>query len=182
MLEGRSDYDLTVAKVSLTEKEEMEQNIFMNNVNSQGDFDLDILKNLINDIDIGNAGLEMQDLNVLGVELDLEKFKNDDVQDIISTFDNIKQLNREAIKAQNESGKGEYKHNLDVKAVKKDIDNRIADEKGGGIDDIHEDYVVFTFSSWQAKERFLKRFEFVERERYIKGEVFEQIINKHLGE
>src|SRR5690606_28999715 len=42
-----NDYLIRVEKVSLDDKEEKEQNIFLNNKNAQGEFDKDILKDLI---------------------------------------------------------------------------------------------------------------------------------------
>jgi len=182
MLEGRSDYDLTVAKVSLDEKEEKEQNIFMNNTNSQGDWDFDILKELVLEIDPFNAGLEKEDLNVLGIELDLGRHQDSDIEAIINTFDKIKLENREANKAKNEGGKGFYTGGLDVLKDKERIGEKLKEQNGGGFTDIHEDYIVISFNNWQHKEAFLKRFGFPERERYIKGELFEIEINKHLGQ
>ena len=42
-LERKKNYNLTVAMVDLSEKEEKEQNIFFNNTKVQGEFDTDIL-------------------------------------------------------------------------------------------------------------------------------------------
>ena len=43
-LMGTSDYELFVDAVDLTEKEQREQNIFMNNTEAQGDWEIDRLK------------------------------------------------------------------------------------------------------------------------------------------
>lgn len=51
-LERKKNYNLTVAMVDLSEKEEKEQNIFFNNTKVQGEFDTDILAEMLSDIDL----------------------------------------------------------------------------------------------------------------------------------
>ena len=70
-LERKKDYNLTVAMVDLSEKEEKEQNIFFNNTKVQGEFDTDILASMLSDIDFECAGLDINDVGILGVEVDL---------------------------------------------------------------------------------------------------------------
>ena len=73
-LERKQDYCLTVALVDLTEKEEIEQNLFFNNSKAQGEYDTFALGELFeyNDIEIENTGFDLPDLGILGVEGDLE--------------------------------------------------------------------------------------------------------------
>jgi hypothetical protein len=52
---GENDYDLFVTKVSLSEQEEKEQNIFLNNSLAQGYFDEDKLKDMMKEIDFSEA-------------------------------------------------------------------------------------------------------------------------------
>ena len=70
-LERKKDYNLTVAMIDLSEKEEKEQNIFFNNTKVQGEFDTDILASMLSDIDFECAGLDINDVGILGVEVDL---------------------------------------------------------------------------------------------------------------
>lgn len=62
-----NDYTLRVECVEMDEKSEKEQNIFMNNKNVQGEFEDDMLRELLTGIDYENAGLEEFDLQLLGI-------------------------------------------------------------------------------------------------------------------
>lgn len=172
-LEGRGDYDLTVAMVEFDLTGEKEQNIFMNNPNAQGDWDRDLMMDVIPDIDMRNAGFTASDMSAMGVEFDIEKHIEGEVEDVIAQFDNIKEENKE--RAALERAADPTKK--DWKDVKKDIQKNI-DEKS----DAREDYFVVTFDNPDKKEAFLKRFGFDPDERYLKGEVLTGIINDHLGE
>jgi ParB-like chromosome segregation protein Spo0J len=63
-LEGRDDYELTVARVELDEKTEKEQNIFLNNTAAQGDWDLEKLAKMLkeDDVNFEQAGFDMAEL------------------------------------------------------------------------------------------------------------------------
>ena len=60
----KNDYILRVEKVKLSSREEIEQNIFLNNKSAQGEFDQDLLDDLLPDIDLKFAGLEDLNLDV----------------------------------------------------------------------------------------------------------------------
>ena len=60
-----NDYFINVEVVDLSEKEEKEQNLFMNNKNVQGEFDEETLKTIMNDIDFSNAGFDDFDISSL---------------------------------------------------------------------------------------------------------------------
>lgn len=64
---GKNDYEFRVEVVHLDEKTEKEQNLFMNNRNVQGEYDDDMLRKLLVDIDYENAGFEDMDLQILGL-------------------------------------------------------------------------------------------------------------------
>lgn len=63
-LHGTKDYTLKVARVDLDEKTEKQQNIFMNNPEAMGDFDLEKLEDLIkiDQIDIDATGFTPADI------------------------------------------------------------------------------------------------------------------------
>jgi hypothetical protein len=63
-LEKTWEYRLTVAAVDLDEKTEMQQNIFMNNSEAQGDFDMEALEKLMKDdaLDIEAMGFDQSDV------------------------------------------------------------------------------------------------------------------------
>jgi hypothetical protein len=62
-LEGSQDYLITVDLVHLDEKTEKEQNVFLNNPNAQGDWDLKALeKMLAEDVNLENAGFSQSEI------------------------------------------------------------------------------------------------------------------------
>mgnify|MGYP002624879425 CR=1 FL=1 len=72
-----NDYEIRVEVVHLSEKEEMEQNMFLNNKAVQGDFDDDLLRNVLRQIDHTAAGFNDFDLDMLGITpIDDEEFRN----------------------------------------------------------------------------------------------------------
>ncbi len=72
-----NDYEIRVEVVHLSEKEEMEQNMFMNNKAVQGDFDDDLLRDVLRQIDHTAAGFNDFDLDMLGITpIDDEEFRN----------------------------------------------------------------------------------------------------------
>lgn len=61
-LENNSKFALDVSVVNLDEKQEKEMNIFLNNTNAMGEFDTSMLKDVMKDIDIENAGYEVSEI------------------------------------------------------------------------------------------------------------------------
>jgi hypothetical protein len=63
-LEGTYEYTLRVSAVDLDDKQEKEQNIFMNNRGAQGEFDADIIEGMLKagEIDIDKAGIDMAEI------------------------------------------------------------------------------------------------------------------------
>lgn len=61
-LEGNPSYSLTVAVVRMDEKTEKEQNIFLNNPNAQGDWDLEKLEKLVQDVSVEFTGFDPADI------------------------------------------------------------------------------------------------------------------------
>jgi hypothetical protein len=65
-LEKGTDYKLKVAYVELTDKQEKEQNLFMNNSSAQGSWDTDMLSQMMKTgIDYTLAGFEASDLSMM---------------------------------------------------------------------------------------------------------------------
>ena len=73
LLSKTKDYNLRVAAVELDEKTEKEQNIFFNNPEAQGEFDIELLGEMYkaNDIDFENTGFEVDDIfQIFGKDVD----------------------------------------------------------------------------------------------------------------
>jgi len=75
-LQGSDDYSLNVAVVDMDEKTEREQNIFFNNPEAMGDWDMDALKKMFEgqEIDAENTGFEVSDVaEMFGLEVLADK-------------------------------------------------------------------------------------------------------------
>lgn len=65
-LEKSQNYSLEVSFVDLTDKEEMEQNIFFNNQFVQGDWDLELLEQVLKQCEmVENTGFDKTDLDMM---------------------------------------------------------------------------------------------------------------------
>lgn len=154
-LERKKDYNLTVSMVDLSEKEEKEQNIFFNNTKVQGEFDTDILAEMLSDIDFECAGLDINDVGILGVEVDLPS-----MEEPTETDREILKLNKE------------------IYDNKREMRKAVMDHSQSRNEESTDTFVVLTFSDQKSKEAFLQRFGFRPQEKYIKGETFSDMIER----
>lgn len=158
-LERKKDYSITVSLVDLTEKEEIEQNLFFNNSKAQGEYDPFKLGEIFNynDIEVDNTGFELPDLGILGVEIDMTPVMDEEPERASDV--NTLKLNGEIYDNSHELRKaiGEYTQSENKS------DNDV--------------FVVLTFGTHQAKADFLLKYGFQENDKYIKGEILSQIIN-----
>ena len=78
---SETDYDIKVEKIELTEKQEKEQNIFLNNKRVQGEMDYEMMSVLVQEIDIDEAGLEQYDIDLIETLVpDFSFGKNEDIK------------------------------------------------------------------------------------------------------
>lgn len=136
-LERKKDYNLTVAMIDLSEKEEKEQNIFFNNTKVQGEFDTDILASMLSDIDFECAGLDINDVGILGVEVDLP-----------------------SIEEPSEADKEVMKLNNEIYDNKREMRKAVMNHSQTKNEESVDTFVVLTFSNQSNKEVFLQRFGF----------------------
>jgi len=158
-LERKKDYNLTVAMVDLTEKEEKEQNIFFNNPKSQGEYDPDLLSELLNydSFDLENTGFDYMDLSIIGVS-NIEVYK--DETEIQPTEKMALNLNGVIYDNKNQ--------------LRKDMQNFSKQQNQNQTNT----YIILSFNTEENKENFLNRFGFPNNERYIKGEHFSEMIER----
>lgn len=156
--EGNSetDYLIPVEEVNLDPKTEKEQNIFLNNQNVQGQFDNDLLSGLIGDIDYDLAGLDEYDLNMLGV-MDINTEPS--ASDVMQEFDELQKPVEEK------------------KAHVKDIKKQVAEAAKNKVEE-GESYFMMSFDSFENKMAFMQRFGFDPGDKFVKGEVFSDMIEK----
>jgi hypothetical protein len=171
-LEKTDDYLVWVEAVDLDEKTEREQNVFMNNPSVQGEWDDVLLKQLIgNDFDYAAAGLDMYDLNYLGVN-DLYEKQSPAQAKMAAELDVMKDLGNEGQREEQESDDDYEKRKADTKELKKAIGERI------GADTNPDTYAIISFVDHDSKKAFMERFGYPADEKYIKGELFSGIIER----
>lgn len=175
-----NDYLIRVEVVQMDEKTEKEQNIFMNNRNVQGDFDIDMLKDLLGGIDYNLAGLDDFDLNMMGIgDIDLtisdDIWRKEDVlDDSLSIVDNLtkggtenKNIDRSKSFYEDSKENQIARHN-EIQKIK----DRIMDQNDMEKDNGMLSYVVLSFNTPTERANFMETFGYGFDERYIDGNDF----------
>lgn len=153
-----TDYQIKVEAVELDDKTEREQNIFMNSPSAMGEFDINILKSIIPDIDYQAAGLNESDLNIIGISI-MEEQASEGLDETMSDLKEL-QVPFDERKAAVKQMKAQIKAN---------IDNKMEDM---------ESFVMLQFSSYKAKSAFMLRFGFDPMEKMVVGEQFADMIER----
>lgn len=170
-----NDYKIRVDVIDVDEKQEKELNVLMNNPNAQGTWDYDKLRELIPDIDYKDAGLTDADLNMIGVDFLLQ---TEEENDLASTLNDLmspvtEQMAEEKAMRQAEKElerQAKVQHMKDVKAQVRDQ----AQETTANMDA----YVILSFDTWDAKANFMERFGYNPNEKFLKGEVFDEQVER----
>jgi DNA-binding Lrp family transcriptional regulator len=158
------DYMLRVDVIDVGDKEEKELNILLNNPNAQGMWDYDALREIIPDIDYKDAGLTEEDLSLIGVDFLLQTDEQSNLANELSGL-------MSGVNAQNEVDKDTRKAR--VMEEKQKI-RKAAEEKANDMDA----YVTLSFDSCAAKSSFMKRFGYNPADKFLKGEVFSNQIER----
>jgi hypothetical protein len=155
-LDKNTDYLLKIEALNVDEKTEKELNVWFNNTQVQGEWDYDKLMSLIPDIDYKNAGLTNADLQFIGIDFtlqtDAEKDIEQDFNTLLAPVESKKQAVKEAKKQINQDAEAKVKN--------------------------MESYVIVNFDTCRAKETFMRRFGFDAQEKFIKGELFSDMIER----
>lgn len=175
-----NDYLIRVEVVQMDVKTEKEQNIFMNNRNVQGEFDIDMLKDLLDGIDYNLAGLDDFDLNMMGIG-DINLNINDDIwrkEDIIDdSLVAIDDLTKGGFESRNidrsknfyeDSKENQIARHNEIQKIKNRISSQNSFEKDNGM----LSYVVLSFKSPTERANFMETFGYSFDERYIDGNEF----------
>lgn len=152
-LEKNDQYLVRVEMIDVDEKTEIEQNIFMNSHSVQGEFDVEMLRTIIPDIDYSNAGLNELDLSIVGVDITI----GDGIQNI---SDELSQITAEEKKTKIKDTKNSIRAGIDEKF-----------EEGDPL-------LCLSFSSFESKSAFMLRFGFDIYAKFIKGEQFSEMIER----
>lgn len=158
----KKDYSVRVEVVHLSDKQEKELNILLNNPNAQGDWDIEQLSRLLPSIDPDVAGLTEADLAFLQPP----EFPNDS-----SGFMDLQSLQME---------RDDHKDPDRHERVKKRLaeEKRKARDKANAIALNNQAYLCLSFSTYDHKKEFCNRFDIPPMETVIKGEDFAEIIER----
>jgi hypothetical protein len=155
-----TDYRLKVEVIDVDEKTEKELNIFFNNPAVHGDFDYAKLAELIPDIDYNFAGLSMEDLQFIGIDYTFQTEGEKEIaQDLAQVF-----------APPVEEAEARKQHVKEVKAFVNERSQQRAEN-----DDA---YVMLGFDTLKSKSAFMQRFGFAAHEKYVKGELFNAMVER----
>lgn len=151
------NFDVKVERVELTEKQELEQLIYMDarSANTQQDYDL--LALMLPDIDYKLAGLSADELNLISIESPMLNIAPK--ADIQADYKEV--------------GKSYEQKKADIKEAKAKIKDEIFTSQGDA-------YVSLSFDNYENKCAFMERFGFKNDLRFIKGESFSDMIERVL--
>jgi hypothetical protein len=86
-MEGTKGCDLTVAQIDVDEKKEKEINILLNNQSAMGEFDIDSLGSLLEEVDYNLAGFDEKTLSGLIGDIDIDVLSTDDLEQRKEKYD-----------------------------------------------------------------------------------------------
>jgi len=163
------DYDIKVEKISLDEKTEKEQNIFQ--TKSRTDLDDLLLAELLKDVDVENTGLTDEDLKILEVvvpdfDFGTVSLSNEHIDTHKKSAQKSDEVGEEEVREEGEGDDDSDKES--IKAKKEAYKNKIEGAP----------YVTLTFDSFDNKVYFMERFGFDPYQVFIKGERFEEMIER----
>lgn len=159
-----NDYLIRVDLIDMDEKSEKELNILLNNPNAQGKWDFDALREIIPDISYKDAGLTEDDLSLIGVDF---LFQTEEENNLTEALEEMMQPSVEQKQAEKEA---KTAHMKEVKAQVK----AQAESKAQEMDA----YIMLSFDSFNAKAAFMRRFGYDIQEKFIKGEVFSDQVER----
>lgn len=166
-----NDYSLRVEMISVDRKTEKTLNIALNNGNISGSWDYDALARLVPDIDYQDAGLTAADLNMIGCDFLLQTEEENSLAGALEEMMQPVTEQKEAEKAARQLERAEkVAHMKDVKQQVKEQ----AQETAANMDA----YLMLSFDTWEAKAAFCERFGYDPYQKFIKGELFDEQIER----
>ena len=166
-----NDYSLRVEMISVDRKTEKTLNIALNNGNISGSWDYDALARLVPDIDYKDAGLTDADLNMIGCDFLLQTEEENSLADALEEMMQPVAEQKEAEKAARQLERAEkVAHMKDVKQQVKEAAQKQAQDMDA--------YIMLSFDTFEAKAAFCERFGYDPYMKIIKGEVFDEQIER----
>jgi len=147
--DGKNDYEIKVEKVSLTEKQEKEQNIYMDAKSTNTSQDYKLLADLLPDIDYKLAGLEASEMDLIAIESpNMTIIEKKEVKQDFKLLEAKKEK---------------------IKDLKKKIKQEIGLKKG-------ESFITLSFTNYENKAMFMDAYGLNPDQTIIKGETFFDLI------
>ena len=176
-----NDYALPACIIDVDEKGEKELNILLNNPNAQGYWDYDKLAQIVPDIDWKDAGLTDADLNMIGVDYLLQTEEEASIADELAQIDiplaGEREQKKEERRIEREAAKQSEQDFEERKAHMMQVKKDVREEAAENARDLNA-YVMLSFDTYEAKAAFMRRFGYDENQKFIKGEVFENQVER----
>lgn len=178
-----NDYRIRVDVIDVDEKQEKELNILMNNPNAQGTWDFDALVRIVPDIDYKDAGLTDADLNMIGVDFLLQTEEESSIADELENMMSPVVEQREAEKAERKAERDAVKAAQEEadRAAKvahmKDVKQQVRENAQKQAENM-DAYLMLSFGTFAAKAAFCERFGYDPCIKFIKGEVFDEQVER----
>lgn len=178
-----NDYRIRVDVINVDEKQEKELNILMNNPNAQGTWDFDALARIVPDIDYKDAGLTDADLNMIGVDFLLQTEEESSIADELENMMSPVVEQREAEKAERKAERDAVKAAQEEadRAAKvahmKDVKQQVRENAQKQAENM-DAYLMLSFDTFVAKAAFCERFGYDPYAKFIKGEVFDEQVER----
>lgn len=167
----KNDYTLRVELINVDEKTEKSLNVALNNPNIGGQWDFDALARIVPDIDYKDAGLTDADLNMIGCDFLLQTEEENNIADELESMMSEVNARHEAEKAQRQMERAaKTAHMKEVKKQVKDAAQKQAQDMDA--------YVMLSFDTWEAKAAFCHRFGYDPYDKFLKGEVFDEMVER----
>ena len=172
-----NDYRLKVEMIDVDIKTEKQLNIVLNNPNVGGQWDYDKMRELVPDIDYKDAGLTEEDLNLIGCDYLLKtEAENDIAETLDDVMSEVNGQHRAEVEARKELRKAEKTQEERIRHMK-DVKDKVNEDAQKKAQDM-EAYVMLSFDDFNAKAQFMQRFGYDKYEKIIKGEVFDDQIER----
>ncbi len=169
-----NDYQLKVEVVDMDEAKEKRFNVMLNSPSAQGYFDDMKMRALLDDIgdNPADAGLTEEDLAVFGMDFTHESDTEKDIAAALEEVDAPSRALKEAAKAAKKEMTEQERiaHNKEVKAQV--LEGAAA--KAAQMDA----YVTLSFDTYEAKAAFMERFGYNPADKFLKGEIFENQVER----
>lgn len=178
-LEGTDDYLLDVSVVELTEKQEKEQNVALNSDRLTGDWDLDLLADLLKtpDLDLSATGFSILDVQLTFDDPELGALfaPNAPTKALLDDLQSLQDDGRAPSKSKGAGSSGDSGDDSDGARDGKPSTREImkqtrANNKENFADDDTETYALVAFESRAEREAFMTHCGASGDDRYIDGE------------